>query len=203
MLRMKFLLLIPHHLDPGHAQAVCAGEVPESDVDALVAALGRSASSDVTVLDFNALAAAGPFVRLIIYLLGRCWGLAAMAIGLSKQYDAVFSHAENVGVPFALLLKLRLHRPRHVMIGNYLHGRRNTLWFRWLRVYRQIDTIFTNAPVQYQFAREQLKIPANRLSLTERYGILDQHYFTQPPRVIPEGNQVCAVGLEYRDYATL
>jgi glycosyltransferase involved in cell wall biosynthesis len=74
-------------------------------------------------------------------------------------------------------------------------------FYRWLKVFRQMDTIFVYSTAQYDFACEELGIPRDTIRLISFHA---DHRFFRPMRdVASKASQVCAAGLEWRDYATL
>lgn len=195
---MKTLLLIPSVAKPRDA----GGAHPTMDYHALAAALSVS-GEDADLLDYSALdRETHPLVRLARRLAGRDAALAVAGFLRRGRYDAIFSNGENVGIPLALLLKLTGRRPGHVTIGHRLSAGKKRLFFTLLQAHRQIDTIFLYAQSQVDFAEDRLRIPADKIRLIAFHA--DDHFFRpQPGTPDADGDQICAAGLEWRDYPTL
>ena len=198
---MKTLLLIPSALKRGIEAQVAAGEHPTMDYDALAAAL-RADGGGADVLDYRAVDAdRSLLVRLARRAAGRDGALAVMGFLRRDHYDALYTNGENVGIPLALLLKLARRRPGHVTIGHHLSTGKKRLFFTLLKAHRQIDTIFVYAQTQWDFAQEHLGIPASRLRLIPFHA--DDDFYRPQPETPTQDDQICAAGLEWRDYPTL
>ena len=197
---MKTLLLIPSVVKPRGEDA--APPQPTMDYHALAAALG-GAQGAVDLLDYSALDQETHLVvRLTRRWAGRDAALAVAAFLRQSRYDAIFSNGENVGIPLALLLKLTTRRPGHVTIGHRLSAGKKRAFFTLLQAHRQIDTIFLYAQSQIDFAEDRLGIPADKLRLIAFHA--DDHFYRpQSDAPAADTDQVCAAGLEWRDYPTL
>ncbi|HEX6242137.1 MAG TPA: glycosyltransferase, partial [Polyangiales bacterium] len=88
-----------------------------------------------------------------------------------------------------------------VTIGHRLSTQKKHVFFRWLKVHRQIDTIFLYASTQLAFAQEQLGIEPELLRHIQFHA--DHRFFRPLPQAQTRDNQICAAGLEWRDYPTL
>ncbi|MDQ2798572.1 MAG: glycosyltransferase family 4 protein [Armatimonadota bacterium] len=198
---MKTLLLIPSVVKTGLDDAVAADLHPNMDYHALAAGLRGGLDSQVDVLDYAAAEReTSPAVRLARKVGGRDAALALMAFQRHKDYDAIFSNGENVAIPLALLLRTVRRRPGHVAIGHRLSTGKKRLFFTLFGAQRGLDTIFTYAQWQRDFAEDSLLIPAENLELIPFHA--DDRFYrplTQPV----DSNQICAAGLEWRDYPTL
>jgi glycosyltransferase involved in cell wall biosynthesis len=201
---MKVLLLVPHVLSASRRKAVEEGRRPKPDYDALAEAIQSLPGGEADILDRSAVdREPHPLVRLVRRVAGYNWALALLGFLKCRHYDVVFTHAENIGKPLALMLKTLTHRPRHVTTVNYMTGRRNRLWYRLLAVDRQMDAIFTLSEENYQTALTRLRIPKHKLRFLDAYGFVDTDFFRACPNHIVNEHQVCAVGREFRDYGTL
>ncbi len=181
-----------------------AGQRPQADYDALAYALQAIPGGEADILDINCVESTRSWlVRIVRRMLGNDAALALLGHLRSRGYDVVFSHNEAVGIAFALLSYLRLHRPRLVTNAYYLIGRRNSLWFRFFKIYRRIDKILVLAREQYEVGRTCLKIPDNQLVLVDCCGYVDRDFFSSPRDCSIIECQICSTGLEFRDYATL
>jgi glycosyltransferase involved in cell wall biosynthesis len=201
---MKVLLLIPHKLDDHRHEATRKGDRPQADYDALAEALRRMPGGQADILDWNSVVRdRGWLVQVVRRLCGLKWALAVLGYQRCRQYDAVFSHSEIVGLPFAMLISTLSPRPRHVTTAYYLFGKRNVLWYRLLRVQRNIDKIFTLALGQYKTGREQLRLSDSKLVHVDACGYVDTKFFSSCAVQNVNERQICSVGLEFRDYGTL
>jgi glycosyltransferase involved in cell wall biosynthesis len=199
---MKTLLLIPSVVKTDIAGAVAADRHPRMDYHALASALCAAPDDTADVLDYAAAdASRNPLVRLAARAGGRDAALATLGWLRRGRYDAVFTNGENVALPLALLLKLSRRRPGHVTIGHRLSAGKKRPFYTWLRAHRQMDAIFVYATAQRDFAAEALRIPPEKLSLIPFHA--DQRFYRPRPADIVREHQICAAGLEWRDYPTL
>ncbi len=198
---MKTLLLIPSVEKTDIAEAVAEGRHPAMDYHALQTALGAS-DGQADLLDYAAVDAdMSPLVRLTRRAAGRDAALAMMGWQRRHLYGAIFTNGENVGIPLALLLAGTRRRPLHVSIGHRLSAGKKRPFFTFLRADRQFDTIFVYAQSQRDFAEDHLGIPFHKLDLISFQ--VDDRFFRPLPGVPVNENQICAAGLEWRDYPTL
>jgi glycosyltransferase involved in cell wall biosynthesis len=199
---MKTLLLIPSVVKTDIAEAVAAGRHPRMDYHALAAALSEAPGDTADILDYAAAdASRNPVVRLAARMGGRDASLATLGWLRRKRYDALFTNGENIALPLALLLKLVRHRPRHVTIGHRLSAGKKRPFYTWLRAHKQMDEIFVYAASQHHFAANELNIPSEKLSLIPFHA--DHRFYRSRPADIMREHQICAAGLEWRDYPTL
>jgi glycosyltransferase involved in cell wall biosynthesis len=203
---MRALLLIPSVLKPS-VEAEGTGshthEVgPLMDYYALAAQIRRGEGDGADILDYAAVDnEEDAVVKFVRRLAGRDAALALMGFRVRERYDVVFTNGENVGIPLALLFKTVKRRPGHVTIGHRLSTGKKRLFFSLLRAHRQIDRILVYATTQLDFARQSLRLPADKLRLIAFHA--DQRFF-HPLREVPvDENQICSAGLEWRDYPTL
>lgn len=198
---MKILLIIPSEAKLGLETLVRADQHPTMDYDALTAAL-RAGGDRVDVIDYCAAERdTDPLVSLVRKVAGKNAALAMMAFQRRQNYDTIFTNAENVALPLAMLLKTVSQRPRHVTIAHRLSAKRKRVFYTLLGVHRQMDAIFVYASSQREFASKVLGIPKNLLRLIPFHA---DHKFYRPMAERPvRDNQICAAGLEWRDYPTL
>ncbi len=197
----KTLLLIPSVLKTGLDDEVRADRHPTMDYHALAAALRDRHGLAVDILDYAAVDAdATPAVRLARKLGGRDAALAALAFARRKDYAAIFSNGENVGVPLALLLGAVPRGPGHVTIGHRLSTRKKQVFFRVLKAQRRLDKIFVYAQAQYDWGVDRLGIAPETLALIPFHA--DDRFY-RPLAAPVNPNQICSAGLEWRDYPTL
>jgi glycosyltransferase involved in cell wall biosynthesis len=132
-----------------------------------------------------------------LVLVYACWKVR-------KNYQAIVTDGEQIGLPLAALLKLTPGtRPRHLMIVHVISEPKKVVFLDWLRVQSAIDCFLTYSRWQQRFIEERWKLARTRVLWTPF--MVDQDFFapgqTSPrPTVRP---QICAVGLERRDYETL
>jgi glycosyltransferase involved in cell wall biosynthesis len=115
-------------------------------------------------------------------------------------YDVILTDGEHVGIPLALLLKLRGARTGHVTIAHRLSAPKKRLFFRWLRVHTHMGRIAVHARRQREIAQADLGIPAHQLAFVPYQ--VDPSYW-QPRPAVQEERLVVSAGLEFRDYSTL
>lgn len=199
---MKTLLLIPSVRKQGIAEAVADGRHPQMDYDALAAEMARRDGDEADLLDYAAVdAAADGGTRLVRRLAGRDAALAWMGFRRRGQYGAIFTNGENVGIPLALLLKGARRRPSHVTIGHRLSAGKKRLFFTRLKAHRQMDAVFVYARTQRDFAVDQLGVEEKRVRLIAFHA--DAQFYRERGDLPGPTDQICAAGLEWRDYPTL
>jgi acetyltransferase-like isoleucine patch superfamily enzyme len=193
---MRRLLLVP--MDTGRAiEAHTPGEAPRLDFVELATALDADTLS-WTDVD----ASRRPLVRLIAKLAGSNAALAWM--GWRRRSGTVFTTAENVGMPFALLHRCARRGRQHVMIAHMISAPKKVPVFKRLKLARGIDGIIAYSSQQTRFAEEQLGVEARRLHRIHFH--CDQQFFKPVDALavpVPERAGVVAVGRELRDYPTL
>jgi glycosyltransferase involved in cell wall biosynthesis len=126
-----------------------------------------------------------------------CWKIR-------KSCQAIVTDGEQVGLPLAALLKFTPgKRPRHLMIVHVISEPKKTVFLDRLGVQSAIDRFITYSRWQQRFIEERWKLNRSRVLWTPF--MVDQEFFA-PERVTPSSSarlQICAVGLERRDYETL
>lgn len=199
---MRTLLLIPSFAKLGLEAAVAADIHPTMDYEALAAALRSSPGDQADLLDYAAVdRETDSLVRMVRKFAGYNAALALMGFQRRKDYDAVFTNAENVALPLALLFKSVAQRPRHVTIAHRLSAKKKRLFYQWLKVHEQMDTIFLYASTQVEFARKELGISRARIRLINFH--VDHRFYRSQGTTRVREDQICAAGLEWRDYPTL
>ena len=117
---------------------------------------------------------------------------------------AIVTDGEQVGLPLATLLKFTPGaRPRHLMVVHVLSERKKMAFLDWLGVQSAIDRFITYSSWQQRFIQDRWKLGRDRVLWTPF--MVDQEFFA-PNQVTPTTGprrQICAVGLERRDYETL
>jgi len=138
--------------------------------------------------------------RIVAKLAGVPLAQAMLAFIESRRYDAVLTDGEHIGIPLALLLKLRRSNIAHVTIGHRLSTPKKRLFFRWLAAHTHIARIAVHSIVQREIAISELGIPAEQVALVP-YQVDPEFWHPQPE--VEEERLVASAGLEHRDYPTL
>ena len=198
---MKALLLIPSVLKTGVAEAVLQNKHPRMDYYALSDFLNSEPGNTADLAGYAEMEAdTHLLIRLLTRLGGRDAGLAAYGYLRRRNYDALFTNGENVGLPLALLLKSGGGKKgvRHVTIGHKPSTGKKRLLFKHLQ--SEFDTIFVYAATQL-VAAKNLGIAESRLSLIPFHA--DEKFYAPLPEAKVNPQQISAAGLEWRDYPTL
>lgn len=180
-------------------EQIASGNRPRADYLALARAF------DADLIDYVAARTiAGRAGALLENLGGPNLVLAYACWKVRKNCQAIVTDGEQVGLPLAALLKFTPGtRPRHLMIVHVISEPKKTVFLDWLGVQSAIDRFITYSRWQQRFIEERWKLPRNRVLWTPF--MVDQEFFS-PERVTATSGprpQVCAVGLERRDYETL
>jgi glycosyltransferase involved in cell wall biosynthesis len=192
------LLTVSGVIPPDLDQAIEQGRRPRADYLELARAF------DADLLDYGeARRTSGRGGRFLARVAGDDILLAWACFRRRKHYAVVFTDGEQVGLPFAALLRITRRRSRHVMIGHRLSPRKKVLLHRVLRLTGRIDRVVVYASAQQRFAVDVLGYPPERVVLTT---FMVDTAFWRPERVDIEPRArslICAVGQELRDYPTL
>lgn len=196
--RQRVLLVISARPTAELRDAIAAGREPRRDYYEFQRAL------DADLLT-PAEAQATLFGRLLERVAGRSAALAWAAFCRRRDYDAIYTDAENVGLPLALLLRYRGTRagqPRHVMLTHYLSTSIKHLFFR-LGAGGRIDTLIVHSAAQRERAVRTLRMPPQGVALLPYFA--DERFWRPQPAPDSNGQRdmICGVGLEFRDYDTL
>ena len=138
---------------------------------------------------------------LVRKLFGRSAALAYM--GWRRRPSTVLTTAENVGMAFAFLLRLR-GGTRHVMIAHRLSVPKKRRLFRLLGLRRTVHGVVAYTTIQTGFAEKQLGFDKARLFPIHFH--VDSDYFRPPQPLdvpMPDRTGIVSVGRELRDYPTL
>jgi glycosyltransferase involved in cell wall biosynthesis len=200
---MNVALLIPSFAKTDIDGDVRADRHPTMDYHALADQLRTDGARSVILLDFAEVdAAPEPLVRWTRRFLGRDAALAVLGFVRRRGVDTFFANSEAVALPLALLLRtLGNRRPGLVTIGHRLSTGKKGLFFRTLRLHREIDAIFVYAATQEAFGASVLGIPTEKLHLIPFHA--DTRFYRPMDTPPVEANQISAAGLEWRDYPTL
>lgn len=180
-------------------EQIARGQRPRADY------LELARGFDADILDYAAARAATGRMGAILERIGgpnlvlvyACWRVRA-------RYQAIFTDGEQIGLPLAAFLKLTPGlRPRHLMIVHIISEPKKTFFLDWLGVQSCIDRFLTYSTWQQKFIERRWGLGGDRVLWTPF--MVDQNFFA-PGQVVPrhvEQPQICAVGLERRDYVTL
>jgi glycosyltransferase involved in cell wall biosynthesis len=118
------------------------------------------------------------------------------AYRIRKQYDAVISWSEALGLLFALVLKITRTRTPHVALMYWMSKPKQVALMK--RVHPQFDRIITWSSVQRDYAIRDCGIGPEKFVLVKHP--VDQLFWR--PMNVPT-DMICAIGSENRDYKTL
>src|SRR5262249_2393779 len=180
-------------------EQISSGKRPRADY------LELARGFDADLLDYAAARTiAGRMGAVLDKLGGPNLVLAYACWKVRKSYQAIVTDGEQIGLPLAALLKLTPGaRPRHLMIVHVISEPKKIFFLDWLGVQSAIDRFITYSRWQQRFIEDRWKLSRDRVLWT--HFMVDQAFFA-PQRVRPNPGarpQICAVGLERRDYATL
>ncbi len=194
----RVLLTVSGAIDPNIEAGIEAGARPRADYIEMAAAL------DADLLDYSAALAQASFVgRFIGRLAGRDVLLAWTCFRRARQYAAIVTDGEQIGLPYAALSHFtrRNRRPQHSMIVHIMSVPKKVLLFRALRLRSAIDRMFVYATAQRAFVIDRLGMNPSLVSLTPF--MVDTVFFAVDQVEPSPKRMICAAGLEFRDYDTL
>lgn len=180
-------------------EQIADGQRPRADY------LELARSFDADIVDYAAARTiAGRAGRVLEKFGGPNLVLAYACWKIRKSCQAIVTDGEQVGLPLAALLKFTPgRRPRHLMIVHVVSEPKKIVFLDWLGVQSAIDRFITYSRWQQRFIEERWKLSGGRVLWTPF--MVDQNFFA-PGRVTANSRprpQICAVGLERRDYDTL
>jgi glycosyltransferase involved in cell wall biosynthesis len=180
-------------------EQIASGKRPRADY------LELARGFDADLLDYGAARNIAGRTGVVLERLGgpnlvlayACWKLR-------KNYQAIVTDGEQVGLPLAALLRFTPGpRPRHLMIVHVISEKKKIFFLDWLGVQSAIDRFITYSRWQQRFIQNRWKLGRERVLWTP---FMVDHEFFVAKRVTPNSGarpQICAVGLERRDYETL
>src|SRR5215470_13502769 len=180
-------------------EQIASGKRPRADY------LELARSFDADLLDYAAARTiAGRMGAVIEKLGGPNLVLAYACWKVRNDYRAIVTDGEQIGLPLAALLKITPGgRPRHMMIVHVISEPKKIIFLDWLGVQSCIDRFITYSRWQQRFIESRWKLARSRVVWTPF--MVDQKFFA--PEQVKHNHtvrqQICAVGLERRDYATL
>jgi glycosyltransferase involved in cell wall biosynthesis len=203
----KVLLTVSGVIAADLEEQIAQGKRPLADY------LAMAGKFDADLIDYaKARQSAGPFGKLIEKIGGANLLLAWSCFRLRRKYAIIFTDGEQVGIPLAFLLKFfgLGRRSRHLMISHILSVPKKMILFDWFGLAKYVDLFFPYSTWQKRFIESRWNIPPERVIFTPF--MVDADFFALG---MAQGNSrlplprdpalpvICAVGLEFRDYATL
>jgi glycosyltransferase involved in cell wall biosynthesis len=193
------LLTVSGTIPPDISQRIACGERPRADYLELARGFGAD------LIDYQrARKVVGVGAALLERIGGADLVLAYACFKLRRRYKAIVTDGEQIGLPLAAMLKLAPGpRPRHVMIVHIISVPKKQFFLDKLGVQSHIDRFLVYSSWQKQFIERRWSLPAERVRFTP---FMVDHTFFSPEQVKPTPRpqpQICAVGLERRDYPTL
>ena len=197
--RKRVILTVSGVITPEIRDQIAKGQRPKADY--LELARGFNAE----LIDYSAARViAGRIGKVLEKFGGPNLVLAYACWKIRKNYDAVVTDGEQIGLPLAAFFKFTPGaRPRHLMIVHVISERKKALFLDWLAVQTAIDRFITYSRWQQRFIEDRWKISPERVLWTPF--MVDNDFFAAK-HVVPKSGlrpQICAVGLERRDYDTL
>ncbi|MGZ3624202.1 MAG: glycosyltransferase family 4 protein, partial [Ktedonobacteraceae bacterium] len=204
-IKPRILLVIAGPPADAMKDEIANGIGPRVDNYAIQQALG----ADVLHLDAVETTRLG---QLISRFFGPKIALAYTAYRLRHSYDIIYTTTEIVGLPLAMLLKLSrtcAGKPRHVTLSHYLAPFKKRIFFKF-GAGSHIDALIVHCAAQRALVTNLLSMPSERVMKLPYF--VDTKFW-HPPTLSTitrksgengrKTSMICAVGLEFRDYATL
>ncbi len=195
--KKRVLMVIPSVLKRGIEGEIASDRHPRMDYFELASTL-EERGCDVALVDYTSLN--GPDIGF------KDVRLALLAFLKRSQFDVIFANSESIALPLAIMLRNTSpeDRPRIVTIGHRISTPKKQAFFARFKVQNVIDCIFLYASSQQKFAEEILGLTSNQAPLIAFHA--DSKFFRPIDEISQEvrsRQQVCAAGLEWRDYPTL
>ncbi|MCL4545313.1 MAG: glycosyltransferase family 4 protein [Chloroflexi bacterium] len=188
----RILLVISATPDSNLNRKVSEDQSPRKDYVELARALGAKVLFRTDVQRH-------PLLRLLAGHRSLPVAQAFLAFLRRRDFDIIFTDAENIGLPLALFLKMTRSPQRHVMLGHLLTTRWKRWFLRGMHLHTHIDAIVCHSSLQRWHLIHTLHVPPERVSLLPYQ--VDERFWR--PGDEPLASKICAVGLELRDYSTL
>jgi len=194
---MKAIIVAAGRFDQEMAQKIAAGREPRLDVFELQSALENGARK----LDFiDVERSKRPDVQAIRKALGMSAAVAYLAFVERGDADAFFTTGEDIGLPLALLLKLRRVRASHTMIAHTLAPTKKRIFFK-AGAGSRLDKVLCYASTEERLMLDHLGLPARAVQRFNYHA--DENFFHPMPEVAEEPDLLCSAGQLLRDYDTL
>jgi glycosyltransferase involved in cell wall biosynthesis len=194
---MKTLIVAAGRFDQELAAQIAAGREPRLDVFELERALR---APEARTLDYNDVdRCRRPDVQAIRRVLGHSAAVAYLAVLESADVDAFLTTGEDIGLPLAMLLKLRGVRASHTMIAHTLEPLKKRVFFS-IGAGSRLDRVLCYASTQERLMLERLRLSRD---VVQRINFHADEDFFRPAEVAVEDDLICAAGQLLRDYETL
>lgn len=171
-------------------EAVRRGEAPQREYLELADLL------DADVIDDSEVQR-DPTARRLARLTARGAGHAWLASRLLKNYDAVFSDGEHIGLLLAMMMRGGQDRPHHAMIGHRMSTSKKRLLTPMAR--GGIDALIVHASRQLEYAVHGGGFNPSQVYLTP-YSVDTGFWRPQPAG---DEQLIVSCGMEQRDYHCL
>lgn len=192
---MKALILAAGRFGDTMRAAIAEGREPRLDVFELARVL------DADVIDFGDVDRSNlPAVRLAARSLGASAAVAALGYAARKSYDALLTTGEDIGLPYAALMKASTTPVAHTMIAHTLHPLKKRVFFQYARVMNRLDCVLVYSTSEKNHAVSQLHLPEHKVQ--QIYYHADEHFFAPDGRQTEPG-LICGAGQLLRDYDCL
>jgi glycosyltransferase involved in cell wall biosynthesis len=116
---------------------------------------------------------------------------------IRNRYDVIISWAENLGLPFAALMKVTGTRKPHIAIFSWISKAKKAMILRYVQSH--IDRVVLMSSAQRDYAIDKIGIPEDKIEFL-RWPV--DLKFWRPLNDVPM-DMICSVGREMRDYGTL
>jgi glycosyltransferase involved in cell wall biosynthesis len=195
----RVLLTVSGIIPADIREQIMSGKRPRADYLELAQSFGADLIDYVAARNI-----AGRAGAMLAKLGGMNLVLAFACWKVRKSYEAIVTDGEQIGLPLATFLKLTPgRRPCHLMIVHVISEPKKLVFLDWLGVQSAIDRFITYSRWQQRFIEDRWKLRRERVHWTPF--MVDDEFFA-PSLGTPLSNaraQICAVGLERRDYKTL
>ncbi len=203
----KVLLTVSGNIPPNILAEIEAKERPRTDY------IEMSEGFSADLIDYQK---ARESVGLLGKLIGKLGGnnalLAWACFRLRKNYKAIFTDGEQIGLPYALFVRLfggLVANPAHLMIVHLISTRPKMMLVDWFSLERAIDRFLVYSTKQQEIICKRWELTKTEVPFTPF--MVDHKFFSaeeaenQPdiPGITDiEKPFICSVGLEFRDYPT-
>jgi glycosyltransferase involved in cell wall biosynthesis len=165
-------------------------------------------SFDADLIDYTTAERGKPIQRLITRLGGANLGLAWACFRRRRAYDVIFADGEQVALPLAAMLRFLApfdrRKPHLLQICHDIFAPKKRRFFELLHVQSEIDYHIVFAQAHKDEMMRRWQIPAAQI--VTMHFMVDSRFFSPTAvqrRRTSSRPQLCAVGIEARDYPTL
>ncbi len=205
----KVLLTVSGDIPPNLLAEIAAGDRPRTDYVEMSQGFGAD------LIDYAKAGESTGLMGKIIKAIGGNNALLAWAcFRQRKNYETIFTDGEQIGLPYALFMRLfgwmGNHNPAHLMITHLISTRSKMMLTGLFKLHRFIDLFLVYSTKQQEIICDSWNLPKDRAPFTPF--MVDQNFFSaaeaEKQADIPgitdiDKPYICSVGLEFRDYPTL